>query len=115
MIARELVERHNLKQEKVAKILGISQSAVSKYTRKVRGYVIEIEDIEDIQPLVADMITLLTNKSYPRAEFLRLFCLTCATVRRHRLMCEFCQKSEATIQIEKCEFCATDASRLDDR
>jgi predicted transcriptional regulator len=111
LIARELVERHNLKQDKVAEILGISQSAVSKYTRKVRGYVIEIENIEAVQPLITDMIALLTNKSYPRAKFLRLFCLTCSIIRRRSLMCEFCRKSEATINVEECKFCVTKKSQ----
>ena len=39
-IARELTESHKLKQKEVAELLGITQTAVSKYTRFYRGTVI---------------------------------------------------------------------------
>lgn len=104
-IAKELVETYSLKQNQVAEILGISQSAVSKYTRQVRGHVIKIDDIEEIQPLVNGMINLLINGNPERAEFLSLFCQTCITIRKKGLMCRFCQKTEP--KIEECGFCLT--------
>jgi predicted transcriptional regulator len=106
-IAKELVEKHSLKQNQVAEALGISQSAVSKYTRQVRGHVIRIDDIEEIQPLINNMITLLIDGNPKRAEFLSLFCQTCITIRKKGLMCQFCQKTDPKIEIEECGFCLT--------
>ncbi|MGQ9544959.1 MAG: transcriptional regulator, partial [Candidatus Bathycorpusculaceae bacterium] len=105
LIAKQLVEEHGLKQEKVAEILGISQSAVSKYTRKVRGYVIKIDGIEEIEPLIEKMVGLLEGGTYPRREFLKIFCQTCLTIRKTRLMCQFCIKTEPKTSIEECDFC----------
>ena len=105
LIAKELVERHGLKQDKVAELLGISQSAVSKYTRKVRGYVIRVDNIERVQPLIDKMIDLLEAGTHQRAEFLRFFCQTCIIIRKTRLMCQFCQKADPYIRIEECCFC----------
>jgi predicted transcriptional regulator len=105
LIAQELVEKHGLKQDQVAEILGISQSAVSKYTRKVRGYAIRLDDLEEIQPLVEKMVTLIMNATRERAAFLNFFCQTCMTVRKTGLMCQFCQKSNPTVKIEQCTFC----------
>lgn len=105
LIAKQLVERHDLKQEKVAEILGISQSAVSKYTRKVRGYAIKIDSIKEIEPLIEKMVGLLENETYQRREFLKTFCQTCITIRKTGLMCQFCQKTEQKITIEECDFC----------
>jgi len=106
LMAKELVEEHGLKQDQVAEILGISQSAVSKYSRKVRGYVIKLDDVAEVQPLINDMIVLLMNRTYRRTEFLELFCQTCLAIRKTSLMCEFCQKSDPKIKIEECGFCA---------
>lgn len=104
-LAQELVEKYELKQNQAAEILGISQSAVSKYTRQVRGHVIEIDNIKEVQPLIDEMVDLLVNGNRERAKFLKLFCQTCLTIRRKGLMCQFCQKADPRIVIEECKFC----------
>ncbi len=105
LIAKELVEKRGLKQDEAAEILGVSQSAVSKYTRKVRGYVIKVDDLEEIEPLIDEMIGLLVSGTYRRSEFLRCFCQTCALIRKTGLMCQFCKKADQKINIEECGFC----------
>jgi len=104
-LAEELVETYGLKQDQVAETLGISQSAVSKYTRQVRGHVIKIDNIEEIQPLINKMIGLLVNETQKRKEFLEVFCQTCITIRKTGLMCQFCQKKDPKIKTEECDFC----------
>jgi hypothetical protein len=106
LIAKELVEEQGLKQEQVAEILGISQSAVSKYSRNVRGQAIKIDDIEEVQPLIDGMVTLLL-RTHQRAELLGLFCQACVVIRKTSLMCAFCQKSDPNIKIEECRLCST--------
>ncbi len=105
LMAQELVERHGLKQGQVAEILGISQSAVSKYSNKVRGYVVEIDKVEGIHPLITDMIVMVMSDEYERGEFLELFCRVCEVVRRTGLMCQFCRRSDPKVKIEECDFC----------
>jgi predicted transcriptional regulator len=107
LIANELVEKHGLKQDDVAELLGISQSAVSKYSRKVRGYMVKVDDAEEIMPLVNRMIELLLNGNCQRKEFLGFFCQMCKAIRRKQLMCQFCQKTDSTIEIEECGYCLT--------
>lgn len=105
LIAKELVEKRGLKQDEAAEILGVSQSAVSKYTRKVRGYVIKVDDIEEIKPLIDEMIGILVSGTYQRGAFLRCFCQTCMLIRKTSRMCQFCQKADQKIKIEECGFC----------
>jgi predicted transcriptional regulator len=105
LMAKELVEKHGLKQEEAAEILGVSQSAVSKYTRKVRGYVIKVDDLEEIEPLIDEMIDLLVSGTYRREALLKCFCQTCVLIRKTSLMCQFCQKADQKINIEECGFC----------
>lgn len=115
LMAKELVEKHGLRQDEVAELLGISQSAVSKYTRKVRGYVIKIDDVEEVQPLISKMIGLLVSGTCKRREFLVVFCQTCSTIRKTRLMCPFCQKADPAIEIEECGLCMAYESRQAER
>lgn len=105
LMAQELVKEHGLKQDQVAEILGISQSAVSKYSRKVRGYVIEVDKVEEIRPLITGMIVMVMKGEHQRGEFLQLFCQTCATIRKTGVVCRFCKKSDPKIKIEECGFC----------
>ena len=107
-IAIELVETYNRKQSEVADSLGISQSAVSKYTRQSRGHVIEIHDIEEIRSPISEAIKLIVDGKYKRTEFLRLLCHACTIIRKKRLMCKFCQKADPKIKIEECDcaFCS---------
>jgi len=110
LMAKQLVQKHGLKQDQVAKILGISQSAVSKYTCKVRGCAVKIDNIDEIQPLMDKMITLLVNETYDRKSFLAFFCQTCVTIRKTSLMCSLCQRTEPAIKATECGFCLTDDS-----
>jgi predicted transcriptional regulator len=105
LVAIEMVEKRGLKQDEVAKILGISQSAVSKYTSKTRGYVITVDNTDDVQPLINKMIALLLRGDYQRQDLLASFCQTCATIRKKSLMCKLCQKTDPQIKIEECNFC----------
>ena len=105
LIANDLIEEQGLKQDQVAEILGVSQSAVSKYSRKVRGHAIKVDDIEEIRPLIDGMVILLLDRKRQSAELLQLFCQACVAVRKTSLMCTFCQKSDPTIKLEECRFC----------
>lgn len=113
IMAEELLEKHGLSQNQVAEILGISQSAVSKYSSKARGHIIKIDDVEEIQPQINRMIILLVSRKGRRSEFLHLFCQTCRVIRRKGLMCQFCGKTEPKILAEDCGFCLSDHQNRD--
>jgi len=104
-IVKQLINQYNLKQNQVAELLGISQSAVSKYIRQVRGYTIKMENIKEIQPLINKMTNILIEKRDKRMEFLQIFCQTCLLIRRMGLMCDFCRKTEPKLTAEECKFC----------
>ncbi|MEM2995679.1 MAG: helix-turn-helix domain-containing protein [Candidatus Bathyarchaeia archaeon] len=104
LMAKELVEK-GLKQDEAAAVLGISQSAVSKYNRKVRGNIIKLDDVKEIEPLIKKMVELLQSKTYQRQQFLEIFCQTCIVIRKTGIVCQFCQKTEPNIK--ECGFCQT--------
>jgi predicted transcriptional regulator len=110
LMAKELVENHGLNQDQVAEILGISQSAVSKYTTQVRGCAVRIDDIDDVDSMVREMVSLLMTRQYQRMDLLRSFCQVCMVIRRTGVMCELCQRTESQIEPERCGFCKAHAT-----
>lgn len=96
LVAKEL-EEQGLNQDQIAEILGVSQSAVSKYSRNVRGRAIKIEGIEEIRPFIDGIVIILLDGTRQSVELLQLFCQACIAIRRTSLMCSLCQKSDPKI------------------
>ena len=106
LMARTILEKHEMKEKQVAKILGLSQSAISRYTTKGRGNIITIENVPEVQTLIDQMIHLLLyEKTHQSVEILKLLCQTCKTIRGKGLMCELCQKKMRNRLAEICAFC----------
>jgi predicted transcriptional regulator len=106
VMARDIVEKHGMKEQQAAEILGLSQSAISRYTTKDRGNLIAIEDEPEVQTLIDQMINLLLReKSNQTIEILELFCETCKIIRKKGLMCQPCQKKTPQPSAETCAFC----------
>jgi hypothetical protein len=103
-IATRLTENHRMKQNEVAKLLGITQSAVSKYTTGTRGYILKIDEIDEVRPLITEITTILIAGA-DRRELLSKFCRTCTIIRKKGLMCKFCEKADQKMLIEECDFC----------
>jgi len=104
LLARTIVEKHGMKEEKAAEILGWSQSAVSRYVTKARGNTIAIENVTEVQKLIDQMITFLIHEPNQQMKILQLFCQTCKIIREKGLMCQICQNTHET-STETCTFC----------
>jgi predicted transcriptional regulator len=104
LMARTIVEKHGMKEQQAAEILGLSQSAISRYTSKDRGSTIIIENVPEVQALIDQMINLLMYNSHQTTELLELFCQTCKIIREKGLMCQLCQEKASSTELE-CDFC----------
>ena len=109
-VAKELTQSYGLKQTDIAKLLGITQTAVSKYTTHARGIVLQVETIDEVQLIVKEMCLSLVNEDMTRNELIRYFCAACRTIRRKRLMCELCKRSDPAIDIHQCVICISEFS-----
>jgi uncharacterized protein len=105
VMARSIVEKHGLNEKQTADILGLSQSAVSRYVGRERGNLLEIEGTTEVIALIDQMVTHLIERPDNKTEFLKLFCQTCQTIREKGLMCAHCQKEMPLDWAEKCLFC----------
>ncbi|KYH42291.1 MAG: transcriptional regulator [Candidatus Bathyarchaeota archaeon B63] len=106
MIARELMAKHKLKQLDVANLMGVSQSAVSLYSRKIRGRAIDLEAEEDIVNLISDTAASLANGEMLYKDFIMRLCEICRLVRSKGLMCKLHKIFDPSVNIEECELCS---------
>lgn len=104
MVARELIEEYGLKQEQVAKRLGVTQAAVSKYRHQVRGEAVQLESAPEVQSISRDIASLLSKSPNPIAVSQKL-CQACTDIRALGLMCETCHKVDPAWDVEHCTIC----------
>jgi len=105
VMARQIVEQHGFNEQQAAELLGLSQSAVSRYISKERGNNLQIESSAEILALINQMVTTLIKEPTNKMEILDLFCQTCRAIRKKGLMCPTCQKEMPQEWAEKCLFC----------
>ena len=105
LMARSIVEKHGLNEKQTADLLGLSQSAVSRYIGRERGNLLNIEGTTEVLALIDQMITHLIIKPDNKTGMLKLFCQTCQLIREKGLMCTHCQKEMPQELKEKCLFC----------
>jgi uncharacterized protein len=104
-IARELTQSYGLKQKKVAQLLGVTQTAVSKYTRHYRGAIFEVTDVEGVQPILTKTVFSLANGEMDKYELAERLCTICGKIRQSGLMCILCGVSDPDIEKSKCIVC----------
>jgi hypothetical protein len=99
-----------MKQSDVASLLGITQAAVSKYNRQVRGTVIKIDQTQEIQAMMQKIAQQLAEKQLPRPQLCIRLCEVCKAVRQRGLMCPLCKRSDPTLDVAKCYACKSEKS-----
>jgi len=106
MIAKQLMTKHNLKQAEIAKLLGVSQPAISLYNRKIRGKAIDLESDPDVTKLIENLAVSLAKGSLSHKDFIPMFCEICRTIRAKGLLCKMHKTFDPSIDIEKCKLCS---------
>jgi len=106
IMARSIVKNHGLNEKQTADLLGLSQSAVSRYIGRGRGdNLLAIENAGEVLTLIDQMVLSLIKEPENRSKVLELFCKTCTTIRQKGLMCPKCQAEMPQVWAEKCLFC----------
>ncbi|MBC7131295.1 hypothetical protein H5T51_08845 [Candidatus Bathyarchaeota archaeon] len=108
VLAEELTQRHNLKQTEAARILGISQPAISLYLKKLRGKAVNLEQDMEIKKLIAALADLLAEKHLSNKEFITKFCEICRIARAKGLLCGMHSTLDPNYAPENCQLCMTE-------
>ncbi|MGI0024047.1 MAG: transcriptional regulator [Nitrososphaera sp.] len=108
ILAKKLIKEYSLKEEDVAKVLGITQAAVSNYVRGTRGdieLISKLESVREVMRMVDDITEdLSTNKAYTPSTLAKFVGL-CNYMRYTLIICDVHHSIESNIDEQICEQC----------
>ncbi len=107
-IAKELSVRYDLTQNKIADLLGVTQTAVSYYLGDKRGSGAQDSvKAEDIKRAISEIASMLAQKEINRRKVAAKFTEALLYMRKHRLLCNIHKQYEPNINLETCDICDT--------
>jgi uncharacterized protein len=108
ILAKRLIREYSLKEEDVAKDLGITQAAVSNYVRGTRGdteLISKLESVREVMRMIDDIAKdLSTNKAYTPSTLAKFVGL-CNYMRYTLIICDVHHSIESNIDEQICEQC----------
>ena len=108
ILAKKLIKEYSLKEEDVAKVLGITQAAVSNYVRGTRGdleLISKLESVREVMRMIDDIgRDLSTNKAYTPSTLAKFIGL-CNYMRYTLIICDVHHSIESNIDEQICEQC----------
>ena len=108
ILAKKLIREYSLKEEDVAKELGITQAAVSNYVRGTRGdteLISKLESVREVMRMIDDIAKdLSTNKAYTPSTLAKFVGL-CNYMRYTLIICDVHHSIESNIDEQICEQC----------
>jgi hypothetical protein len=108
ILAKKLIKEYALKEEDIAKVLGITQAAVSNYVRGTRGdieLISKLESVREVMRMIDDIaMDLSTNKAYTPSTLAKFVGL-CDYMRYTLLICDVHHSMESNIDEQICEQC----------
>ena len=105
LVVKRLVEEHGMTQQEAAKLLGVTQPAVSKYLHEKRGAAIKLGGIRAIDEATGEIAELISSRKAPQVEVMSKIEAACDYVRKNRYMCDLHKKLEPSMDINSCHVC----------
>ena len=105
LVVKRLVEDHGMTQQEAAKLLGVTQPAVSKYLHEKRGAAIKLGGIQAIDDATVEIAELISSRKAPQIEVMSRIEAACDYVRKNRYMCDLHKKLEPSMDINSCHVC----------
>lgn len=104
-VVKILYNDFGMKQVEIAKILGITQSAVSHYLRGIRGIVFMVEETGEAQEELKSFAKALAHRNLTLKEQRKYYCKLCNIIRMKGLMCKIHERFDPTVKVGECTFC----------
>ena len=105
MIVRRLVDQHGMTQQQAARLLGITQPAVSKYIHNKRGVAIKLDGIARVDEATKRIAALLVSGKAGQVQVMSKLNEVSMHVRRSRLMCDLHRRLEPGLNLGSCRVC----------
>ena len=106
-VAKRLIKEYNFSQKDTAKLIGVTQAAISNYLRGTRGNLSSLGDDERIQIIVAEITTMMIEK-HELSDIISKFNEACSVIRSNRMLCDIHKKLEPSLDVDNCHVCEMD-------
>ncbi len=107
LVAKRLINEYNFSQKDTAKLIGVTQAAISNYLRGTRGNLTSLGDDERIQNIVAEITTMMIEK-HELSDIISKFNEACSIIRGNRMLCDIHKKLEPSLDVDNCHVCELD-------
>ncbi len=105
LIAKELVEAYELNQMQIAKLLGITQPAVSNYLSLLRGEAEKTFDTSEVREVARKMASELVEGKLSLSQSIYTICNLCIKLRSAGVTCSLHKESVTELSAEECKVC----------
>ena len=108
ILAKDLAHKHNIREDEISQMLGVTQAAISNYIRGIRGDPKLIEKLVQ-EKQVAKMIqeisdNLASDKAYTPSSLSKFIGL-CNYIKSSLLICDIHHNLESNIDDKVCKEC----------
>ena len=107
LVAKRIINEYNFSQKDTAKLIGVTQAAISNYLRGTRGNLTSLGDDERIQNIVAEITTMMIEK-HELSDIISKFNEACSIIRGNRMLCDIHKKLEPSLDVDNCHVCELD-------
>ena len=108
ILAKDLAKKHNIREDEISRLLGVTQAAVSNYIRGIRGDPKLIEKLLE-EKQVAIMINEITDNLASDSAYTPLslskFIRLCNYIKSSLLICDIHHNLESDIDEVVCKEC----------
>lgn len=107
MITKELLTTYNLTQKEASDLLGLTQPAISQYSRDSRGYKVKLlEKYPKITEMIDDLTKNINSGKFNPRELQTELCKVCKKIRESKILCSM--HEEIYPSIAPCHECSSE-------
>ena len=108
ILAKRLAEDHNIREEQISKMLGVTQAAISNYIRGTRGdpsLIAKLLSEKQVAAMIDELSDNLASDVAYTPSSLSKFIGLCNYVKSSLLICEIHHNLESDIDEQVCKEC----------
>ena len=108
IIAKKLAEDHQIREDEISKMLGVTQAAISNYIRGTRGdpkLIQKLLDDKQVSQLINELSDILSSDMAYTPSSLAKFISLCNYIKSSLLICEIHHNLESNIDEAICKEC----------
>ena len=108
ILAKTLAEKHEIREDQISKMLGVTQAAVSNYIRGTRGDPELIKKLlaeDQVFEMISEISTDLASDRAYSPSSLSKFIGLCNYIKSSLLICDIHHNLESNIDDEVCKEC----------